>query len=66
MSVANAKYMSDEIARRLVNGKIASALLDTINGEFGFIVRMPDGTERKVWVSTDAEGNGPGWLHIEP
>lgn len=31
----------------------------------GFIVQMPDGTRKQVWVLSDTEGNGNGFLEIQ-
>lgn len=63
---ANSEHMSKEVAAKLVGAKIVTSLLDTTDeGGFGFIAVTPEGKEVKVWVSCDAEGNGPGWLHFE-
>ena len=54
-----AEYMGKEIAAKLVGRRIVKALIDDA-GNFGFA--LDDG--QQVWVSQDAEGNGPGWLEI--
>jgi hypothetical protein len=56
------------IGQQLVGGTITQAVVaaDAEFGDanFGFIVRTPAGKELKVWVLSDPEGNGAGFLEI--
>jgi hypothetical protein len=56
--------MAEEIGRTLVDGTITDATLSTDGQEYGFRVRCRDGKTRVVWVMSDAEGNGTGFLEI--
>ena len=68
----DARYMSDQILKHLVGGKITQALTtfeddaeEDYFGDFaGFIVTKG---KRKihVWVQSDPEGNGGGFLALE-
>lgn len=63
----NAKFMADEIYKKLSGGRIANAIRSVAeDGEesFGFLVER-NGKTIQVWVDCDAEGNGPGWLQIQ-
>lgn len=70
----DAEYYADEIIEKLVGGRITRALI-TKTDEFGntfFGFRVVNFTksdpERQfdVWVLKDPEGNGEGFLAIEP
>jgi hypothetical protein len=72
----DARYMSDQILKHLVGGKITQALTTFEDdaeedhfGDFaGFVVTKTSGRmERKihVWVQSDPEGNGGGFLALE-
>jgi hypothetical protein len=50
-------------AEQLIGGKIIG-LVDDGEGGFGLLVEKGKRT-MAVWVACDAEGNGPGHLHIE-
>ena len=57
------------IAQQLVGGTITQAVV-AADGEygdanFGFEVRLPSGETNSVWVLSDPEGNGAGFLEIE-
>ena len=60
-------YQTEEISEKLSGGTIENPIFDDTPGEegFGFKVTRPNGQKWNVWVSQDAEGNGPGWLHVE-
>jgi len=68
----DSEYMSQEILEKLVGWRIVGSALSDDGESFGLIVQSPrhnvnEGPKRKtVWVDCDAEGNGPGWLNIEP
>lgn len=57
------------IGQQLVGGTITQAVV-AADGEFGdanfgFEVRLPSGVIRTVWVLSDPEGNGAGFLEIK-
>jgi hypothetical protein len=62
-------YCTNQIADHLVGGTITGAIQSSSDewgdGFFGFRVKKGD-KELAVWVQQDAEGNGPGWVSIEP
>ena len=67
---SDAEYYANEIAEKLVDGRITRALL-TDTDEFGvtffgFRVVNPKKEQFDVWVQRDPEGNGEGFLAIEP
>jgi hypothetical protein len=68
MGSSNIKYMTKEIADKLVGAKITGALEspgnDHSEGSFGFAVKTKTDEKLQVWVDMDPEGNGPGWLSI--
>lgn len=57
--------------KQLIGGKIVGIIRNEPSernfqtSSFGFEVRLPDNTNRLVWVDADPEGNGPGHLNIE-
>lgn len=62
-----AKLQAALIHQRLVGGVIEQAVVgEGWDGEsaFGFDVRLPSGKLISVWVTSDPEGNGPGFLEI--
>lgn len=59
-----AQVMAEEIGNALVGGTITNAILSTDREEYGFAVRCRDGKPRVVWVMSDPEGNGTGFLEI--
>jgi hypothetical protein len=59
-----AQVMAEKIGDALVGGTITNAILSTDREEYGFQVRCRDGKTRVVWVMSDAEGNGTGFLEI--
>jgi len=61
----DAKYGAEQVEKHLVGGTITKAILDQGSEYFGFLVRMPDGTEKVAWIDSDAEGNSTGWLRVE-
>jgi len=65
----DAEYYANDIAEKLVGGRITRALL-TETDEFGitfFGFRVTNGSKQfDVWVQRDPEGNGEGFLAIEP
>lgn len=66
----DAEYMTKQITERLAGGQIRNALVGTDGEAFGFdVVVKAKGRGNydvlHVWVTCDAEGNGPGWLDIE-
>ena len=63
---SKAKYMADQIGESLAGARIVQAMITPDEDAFGFVAKLPDGSLTAVWVSCDAEANGPGWLHIEP
>jgi hypothetical protein len=56
--------MADEIGKTLVGGTVTDAILSTDGQEYGFRVKCRDAKTRVVWVMSDAEGNGTGFLEI--
>jgi len=60
-----AQVMAEEIGKALVGGTITNAILSTNREEYGFQVRCRDGKTLLVWVMSDAEGNGTGFLDIK-
>ncbi|MEK9770116.1 MAG: hypothetical protein VW683_14470 [Betaproteobacteria bacterium] len=67
--VSDAEFYAGEIAAKLVGGRITTALL-TEKDEFGitfFGFRVENQKQQyDVWVQRDPEGNGEGFLAIEP
>ena len=67
--VSDAEFYAGEIAAKLVGGRITTALL-TETDEFGitfFGFRVENQKQQfDVWVQRDPEGNGEGFLAIEP
>ena len=59
------KFMVEQVHRRLIGAKITVALTSEDDFSFGFRI-VKDNAVFDVWVDCDAEGNGPGWLTIEP
>jgi len=59
-----AQVMAEQIGTTLVGGTITDAILSTDREEYGFRVMCRDGKTRIVWVMSDAEGNGTGFLEI--
>lgn len=59
-----AQVMAEQIGTALVGGTITDAILSPDREEYGFKVRCRDGKTRIVWVMSDAEGNGTGFLDI--
>jgi|GEM_PF-1395728 len=59
-----AEVMAEEIGTTLVGGTITDAILSTDREEYGFSVRCRDGKTQIVWVMSDEEGNGTGFLEI--
>ncbi len=66
---SDAEYYANEVAEKLVDGRITRALL-TETDEFGitfFGFRVENQKQQfDVWVQRDPEGNGEGFLAIEP
>ena len=68
----DAEYYAQEVIDKLVGGRITRALItepDEFDGTqfFGFRVKQKVGRrEYDVWVQRDPEGNGEGFLAIEP
>jgi len=62
---SEAKYGAEYIEKNLVGGKILRPVIDQEEEYFGFVLRMPDGSEKVVWVDSDSEGNSSGWLRAE-
>jgi len=63
------KYMAEQIVGLLIDKTIVGIVLPEDEESFGFIaVDLDSGKDDRtiVWVDQDAEGNGPGWLNIEP
>lgn len=59
-----AQVMAEKIGDTLVGGTITNAILSTDCEEYGFKVKCRDGKTRLVWVMSDEEGNGSGFLDI--
>lgn len=62
---SDATYMTRQILEQLVGKTIVCPILDTDDEFYGFQVVDTAGNRQNVWVSSDAEGNGAGWLSIE-
>ena len=69
---SDARFTRDQILKHLVGGKIIQASQTfedgAANNHFedfaGFVVKKGNRTIN-VWVQSDAEGNGGGWLALE-
>ena len=69
---SDARVTRDQILKHLVGGKITGAIATFEDGaaknhfeDFaGFVVKKGNRTIN-VWVQSDAEGNGGGWLALE-
>ena len=69
---SDAQFTADQIIKHLVGGKITGAIATfedgAANNHFedfaGFVVKKGNRTIN-VWVQSDAEGNGGGWLGLE-
>ena len=69
---SDARFTRDQILKHLVGGKIIQAIQTFEDGapeehfeDFaGFVVKKGNRTIN-VWVQSDAEGNGGGWLALE-
>jgi hypothetical protein len=65
----DAEHYAEEIIDKLVGGRITRALLSETD-DFGttfFGFRVKNGPKQfDVWVQRDPEGNGEGFLAIEP
>jgi hypothetical protein len=48
----------------LVGAKIVQTIIDPDEEFTGFTLEMPDGTRKNVWVLSDPEGNGSGFLEV--
>ncbi len=59
-----ARVMAEQIGDTLVGGTITNAILSPDREEYGFKVTCRDGKTRIVWVMSDEEGNGTGFLEI--
>jgi hypothetical protein len=63
-----AEMQATAIGQQLVGGTITQAVI-AADGEygdanFGFEIRLPSGAVKTVWVLSDPEGNGAGFLEI--
>lgn len=66
---AYVEMQASTLTRELVGGVITQAVV-AADGEFGdanfgFEVRMRSGKVKTVWVMSDPEGNGAGFLDIQ-
>ena len=65
----DAEYYAQEVIDKLVGGEVTRALLSETD-DFGttfFGFRVKNGSKQfDVWVQRDPEGNGEGFLAIEP
>ena len=64
-----AAQQATEITAQLVGATITQAVVsaddaDGVEACFGFMVRTKAGKELTVWVLSDPEGNGSGFLEI--
>lgn len=63
------KLQATAIAKQLVGGVITQAIVaedgEFGDANFGFEVQLRDGSVKVVWVLSDPEGNGTGFLEIE-
>jgi len=57
------KRMLEVVRDELVGCAITAAVIDEDGENFGFEV-MESGRKRTVFVMTDPEGNGPGFLDV--
>lgn len=73
MSKVPADYMAKEISKELAGWVIVKGVAEDIEGTdlygrdpfYGFDCRKGN-QKRVVWIFKDPEGNGPGFLEIEP
>lgn len=59
-----ARYLHDKVITRMVGAKIVQAFIDPEEEFAGFMIQLPDGTQKQVWVLCDPEGNGSGFLEV--
>ena len=68
MSKTTAERQADIISQQLVGGCILNAFVSPEaqlgQQHFGFSVQTKTGKTLSVWVLSDPEGNGPGFLDI--
>ena len=63
-------YCSEQIIDNLLGGTIIGTVVSPPDEEFGDegffgLQVMVMGKRKLMLVQSDAEGNGPGWVHIE-
>ena len=61
-----AKQIMDNLIGAIIICAITSPPGEYDDGFFGFRVKTKKGKEKAVWIQSDAEGNGSGWIDIEP
>lgn len=62
-------YCIEQINKHLVGGMITGAITSGPDafGDAFFGFKVKKGKKQfAVWVQQDAEGNGPGWISVEP
>jgi hypothetical protein len=59
------KMMATAIGQSLVGAVITQSVVAEDYSSFGFEARMPTGEIKTVWVLSDPEGNGAGYLDVE-
>ena len=70
--MSDAKYadtMANAINQALIGGTITQAVVSPVDdcgdSHFGFMVHTQSGKNLTVWVLSDPEGNGAGFLDIQ-
>jgi hypothetical protein len=54
-----------DVADELVDWKISKAIISDSGQHYGFVASKGK-LEKRVWILRDTEGNGPGFLGIDP
>ena len=63
----DAEAFAAHLSTKLTGWKIAGTIISNDKEMWGFQIDSPNGKQKKfVWVLCDPEGNGPGFLEIQP
>ena len=64
--VSEAKYLADNVILPLVGYRITGAAVDQDDEFAGVILEKKGEAKQIAWVQCDPEGNGLGFLAVEP
>lgn len=59
-----ARYLRDSVIKQMVGTRIVGAFTDADEEFAGFTIEFLGGKRKDVWVLTDPEGNGCGFLEV--